>query len=87
MFVRIQNGELINLEKVATIFIDKKPDGSVSVEAMVPIEMARWHVRFSTLATFASAPEAQSYIDDLANLIGAVTPRANSELATTEAKQ
>ena len=87
MFVRSWDGGIVNLANAMEVFIDENADGTAKVEAIFPVENSEWYYRFVTLAEFASASEAQSYIDDLANQIGAVTPRANSELATTEAKQ
>ena len=88
MFIlNYQTGEIVNLAHVARVFIDENADGSASVLAAVPISNPKGTMPHINLGKFASTSEAQGYIYDLANQIGAVLPLPDSESKTTEAKQ
>ncbi len=95
MLIRSQSGELVNLAYVARVFVDTNPDGTASVVAAVPVpgvvaqSAAGRHsnMLLFRLASYQTKEEAQAYVDELALLLGAVTPRLPSELPLEEVPQ
>jgi len=96
VLIRSQSGELVNLAYVARVFVDANPDGTASVVAAVPVpgvvaQTAAGGRHSNTLlfqlAGYPTAEEAQAYVDELALLLGAVTPRLPSELPVEEVPQ